>query len=289
MISQYAGEDKCRVELKIHHELSYNRKWKGQSNFILNRFVAQHRNAFVSMSQCADHVSFQLPNELSRVTYLLDAIENNDAPLQAAMALCRNDTGPRGKMSNFEDTASFLLPHDPVVNKRTTQKRSHAYDIPSAATASSASSKVGTGSTGVALRFHTRAEYMKLSSEQRDELRLHRNKLETDGKSRILSPSGGNKTNIKSNNADFTESKKFKRAVSQTVAKEVKDKQKTAETSAAEEEKVRSCILSLVNGTTTHASATRNSSAVVVLSPAAATERPSAPTLNSIISRAKRS
>jgi hypothetical protein len=234
------------------------------------------------MSQCADHVDFQLPNELTRVTYLLDAIENNDAPLQAAMALCRNDTGPGGKMSNFEDTASFLLPHDPVTNKRTAQKRPLA-NVSSAASVSSASSKVGTGSTGVALRFHTKAEYAKLSNEQKDELRLHRDKLETDGKGRILSSSGGGKR--QSNDFD---SKRFKRAVSQAVAKEAKEKEKTVQVSAAEEEKLRSYLLSLVNGTpTTAPTTTRNASAAVVLPPAPPADRPPAPTLQSIISRAK--
>jgi len=80
--------------------------------------VAHNRNAFISMTQCAEHVQFQLPNEQTRVGYLMDAIGCNDAPLQAAMALVRNDTGPTGKMNNFEDTASFLLPHCPVAKKR---------------------------------------------------------------------------------------------------------------------------------------------------------------------------
>ena len=46
------------------------------------------------MQQCAVHVEFQLPNEYSRVSYLLDAIETTDASLQAAMALVRNDDNP---------------------------------------------------------------------------------------------------------------------------------------------------------------------------------------------------
>ena len=57
--------------------------WKGQSNFSLEKFIAQHRNAFISMEQCAEHVAFQLPNERTRVAYLLDGIQCNDAPLQA--------------------------------------------------------------------------------------------------------------------------------------------------------------------------------------------------------------
>ena len=53
MIAKYAGEDKWRAELKIQDDLLHPRKWKGQSNFTMEIFVAQHRNAFVSMTQCA--------------------------------------------------------------------------------------------------------------------------------------------------------------------------------------------------------------------------------------------
>jgi hypothetical protein len=61
------------------------------------------------MQQCADHVVFQLPNEHTRVTYLLDDIQCNDAaPLQAAMALVRNDTEEGEKMNDFEVTGRRL-------------------------------------------------------------------------------------------------------------------------------------------------------------------------------------
>ena len=70
------------------------------------------------MTQCAEHVDYHFPNELTRVTYLLDAIENNDVPLQSAMDMCRNDQDPGVKMNYFESTAAFLLPHDPVATKR---------------------------------------------------------------------------------------------------------------------------------------------------------------------------
>ena len=154
IIAQYAGQDKWEAVLKKHDDLLHTTKWKGQSNFSLDRFVAQHRNAYVSMVQCAEHVQFQLPNEYTRVGYLLDAIECSDAPLQAAMALVRNDTAATGKRNDFESAAAFLLPHDPVAKKRQT-KRPHA-DIASVETTKM---KSGIGSTGVEFRYHTYAEY----------------------------------------------------------------------------------------------------------------------------------
>ena len=70
--------------------------WKGQSNFTLESFVVQHRNAFIMLEQCAEHVTFQLPNPHSRVGYLLDAIQTLDAGLQAAMASIRTDNDANG-------------------------------------------------------------------------------------------------------------------------------------------------------------------------------------------------
>jgi hypothetical protein len=89
--NQYAGNDKWEAEIKRHEQLLHTREWKGQSNFTLERFIAQHRNAFVSMQAAAEHVTYQLLNEHSRVGYLLDAIQCSDAGLQAAMASIKTD------------------------------------------------------------------------------------------------------------------------------------------------------------------------------------------------------
>ena len=84
--------------------------WKGQSNFTLERFIAQHRNAFISMQAAAEHVTYQLPNEHSRVGYLLDAIQCSDAGLQATMAYIKTEQA--GLRNDFEGAATFLLPYD---------------------------------------------------------------------------------------------------------------------------------------------------------------------------------
>ena len=120
---------------------------------------------------------------MMRVTYLLDAIENNDAQLQSAMDLCRNDQDPGGKMNNFEATAAFLLPHDPVATKRVSgMKRSHAMVFFIDGNVASASTKVSTGSTRVAFRYYDTAEYNTLTQPQKEELRAYRIKLEDEGK-----------------------------------------------------------------------------------------------------------
>ena len=118
LTSQYAGDDKWEAEIKKQEQLLHTRVWKGQSNFSLEHFISQHRNAFVSMQACAEHVQYQLPNEHSRVGFLLEAIQCSDAGLQAAMASVKTDNGANGMRNSFEAAASHLLPYDPVAKKQ---------------------------------------------------------------------------------------------------------------------------------------------------------------------------
>jgi hypothetical protein len=89
LTNQHAGKDKWEAEIKRHEQLLHTGLWKGQSNFKLDRFIAQHMNAFVSMQTAAEHITYQLPNKHSRVGYLLGAIQSSDAGLQAAMEVSR--------------------------------------------------------------------------------------------------------------------------------------------------------------------------------------------------------
>jgi hypothetical protein len=96
----------------------------GQSNSPLERFIAKHRNAYVSMQAGAtDHVTYQLPNEHSRVGYLLTAIQFSYTGLQAAMASIKTNQAPDGLRNNFEAAVSHLLPYDPVQMKWTYRPR----------------------------------------------------------------------------------------------------------------------------------------------------------------------
>ena len=45
------------------------------------------------MQASAKHVQYQLPNEHSRVGYILEAIQCSDPQLQAAMASIKTDNG----------------------------------------------------------------------------------------------------------------------------------------------------------------------------------------------------
>jgi len=78
--NQFAGKDKWLSELKKQEDMMHQGIWKGTNNISLEKFVGYHRHAYISMERCADYIDYQLPNQRTRVTYLLQAIRSNDAP-----------------------------------------------------------------------------------------------------------------------------------------------------------------------------------------------------------------
>ena len=78
LLRQYSGLDKWEGVIKKQDNILHTRKWKGQRNFALESFVQMHRNAYVSMKAACQYVDYQLPNDHTRVTYLLDALENDN-------------------------------------------------------------------------------------------------------------------------------------------------------------------------------------------------------------------
>ena len=101
LTSQYAGRDKWEAEIRCQEQLLLTRVWKGQGNFSFVNFISQHRNAYVSMQASVGHVQYQLPNDNSRVGFLLEAIQCSDPGLQAAMASIKTDNGFQGMRNNF--------------------------------------------------------------------------------------------------------------------------------------------------------------------------------------------
>ena len=189
LTNQYAGNDTWEAEIRRQDDLLHTRVWKGQSSFPLEGFITQHRIAFVSMQQCAEHIAYQLPNEHTRVGYLLEGIQCFDPGLQAAMASVRTDDGANGMRSDFEKAVAHLLPYDPVGRKRATGTKQPAANISDTwgihganasaikiSDATSKDGKVSIGKTGVHLRYHTNSEYRELSTSQKKELSKWRKK-----------------------------------------------------------------------------------------------------------------
>ena len=278
LTSQYAGQDKWEAEIKRQDDLLHTRVWKGQNSFPLEGFIAQRRNAYVSMQQCADHVSYQLPNEHTRVGYLLEGIQCSDAGLQAAMASVRTDTDPDGMRNRFEKGAAHLLPYDPVAKKRaaaTNNKRNAAQissveiddtTVTAEASSTTAAKKQSIGKTGVHLRYHTPSEYDNLTDEQKDELREWRK----------ANPS---KKKNNQNDKKGKSNKSVKRQLASVVAKELKKFAKDGIEEDKETTDLQAQIASMVQN------AVKEQLALPPAPPAAAPKKPS--TLQSILKQAK--
>ena len=169
LTSQYAGKDKCEAEIKSKEQLLHTRIWKRQSNFSLENFISQHRNAYVSMQSSAVNVQYQLPNEHSRVGFLHEAIQCCDPGLQAAMASLKTENGPEAMRNNFEDTAAHLLPYDPVAKKRSGGQKRGSAQISSGMDPSPTTTKrPSIGKTGVYLHYYKTGEYRNLTNEQKE-------------------------------------------------------------------------------------------------------------------------
>ena len=124
------------------------------------------------MQASAEHVQYQLPNEHSRVGFLLEAIQCSYPGLQAAMASIKTDNGPEGMRNNFEATAAHLLPYDPVAKKRSNgQKRGSAQISSVMDPTPTTTKKPSIGKTGVHLRYYKTGEYRNLTNEQKEELK----------------------------------------------------------------------------------------------------------------------
>jgi len=171
IINQYAGADKWTLEITKFDSLLHNDKWKGTGSYTLERFCASHRNAMEQLRLASNHVPYQLPEEHTRVGYLLDAIETTDSRLQAALSNVRADMGQGGKRSDFEATVAFITPEDPVARRFNNRKRGAASisDV-DAAQVNISALKPGKGKTGVHLRYHVKDEYDKLTRAQKKEL-----------------------------------------------------------------------------------------------------------------------
>lgn len=162
IINSHAGDDKWEAIEKDKTKFMINTKWNGRQ-YGLDKFTNLHRAAYVALEEAALHVNFQLPNEHTRVGYLLENIVNNDADLRAALASIRADLN--GMRSNFERAVAFMLPVCPYAKHSKRNNNNNYAQISDVQLQGKRYSK-----TGVDLRWHTKAEYAKLNKAQRDEL-----------------------------------------------------------------------------------------------------------------------
>ena len=219
------------------------------------------------MRQCAEHVTFQLPNERTRVSYLLDSIQCNDPGLQAAMAQVRTDSGVDGKLNDFEATASYLLQYDPVSKKRATGDDNAEI---SSVSHGGRTSKTSVGKTGVEFRYYKATEYNDLSSEQKGELKSYR-----DNKSGASGRSGGAKK-TRTGSKDESRHKKW---IASAVEKQLAKTRGTQDNDSTETD-FKSYIMSLLSESKKPATTTATTASVT-------TPTTKKVTLNSILRKVK--
>ena len=193
------------------------------------------------MQASAEHVQYQLPNEHSRVEFLLEAIQRSDPGLQAAMASLKTDNGLEGMRNNFEASAAHLLPYDPVAKKRSSGYKRGSTQISSLMEASNATTKKPIiGETGVHLHYQNNSEYRTLNQEQKDELREWR----ADNPN---SPKSGYK---KPRNEPSKKPKSFmKKQVASLVEAELKRAAKSETQESSEEQYIMSMVEAAVTKT----------------------------------------
>ena len=247
------------------------------------------------MVACAEHVDFQLPNEHTRVGYLIDGIENNDPKLQAAIANVEEDTGDGtaanpGKRNDFELAVAYILPKDPVAKKREIgNKRGISSISDVTAEVSAFGDKPGIGKTGVHLRWHSKKEYKKLSQEQMEELMKWReHKMNSDPSYNPKNEKGNKKGDDGNKGGDKKrrtkkEKKAFAAAVEKKATAKLEEKIKEAQEEEQSKKDMRSYIMSLFQSPPSSSETSKSNASATTSTPSQSVPV----TLRSILKKAK--
>mmetsp|Transcript_26475 Transcript_26475/g.46006 ORF Transcript_26475/g.46006 Transcript_26475/m.46006 type:complete len:237 (-) Transcript_26475:581-1291(-) len=183
-----------------------NQAWSGTTNTHFLDHASQHRKSFTELQEGHVHVAAEIPNERSRVTYLLESITNIGPSILVVLAVTHQDEN--GKRVHFEDAVAFLAPVCPVLrnaNKKKTLPNAHIVST----TGLSDNVKSGKGKTGVDLRYYPFKEFKNLPEDQQDELK----EWQTNNRRKV---SGGGKEH---GNGDKNSNKRMKHEISSTMSK----------------------------------------------------------------------
>jgi len=174
LVLHHAGAAYWDAEVKKNFDFLINRLYTDGTSITLELYISQHRRAFTQLQLCAEHVSVQVPQERTRVGYLLTNIVVTNADVKAAQAAIKMDDTPTGLRNNFERSAALLVPVCPVGTKKASKRSlANVSDVSARGASKSGGGKLkeSFGTTGVSLRYHSSTEYSALNKEQKDELR----------------------------------------------------------------------------------------------------------------------
>ena len=165
--AQHAGKAVWEKVLKDSETYMTQAEYTGTTSLTFANHADKHRTGFVNLTEAAVHVPYQVPNERTRVTHLLDSLKCQDAEFLASVTSVKLDD--KGMRENFETAVAFIAPACPVSKKTGKSKSKNNAEIASAGF--NPTLKTGKGKTGVELRWFPRKEYQELKPAQKDELR----------------------------------------------------------------------------------------------------------------------
>ncbi len=76
-------------------------------NVTLAKHMGMHCQAFITMTECAEHTPVDVPNNCSRVTHLMESIQSTNPTVLAALATVSQDKND--KRVNFESCFAYLV------------------------------------------------------------------------------------------------------------------------------------------------------------------------------------
>jgi hypothetical protein len=152
----------------------------------LAQHMGRHRQAFITLTECAEHLSVNVPNKHSCVTHLMESIQSTDPTILAALAAVLQDE--TDKRVNFESSFAYLVVVC-LVEAKLAKKGKVTFQADISATLATAAGlggdakKPGFGTTGVALCYHKHKDFVKLPKDQKDELSAwqHANSVKNNG------------------------------------------------------------------------------------------------------------
>lgn len=151
-------------------------EWNGKNvRFTLKMHINKHREAHNELERASQFVAYEVPNGHTRVSRLIKSITSKDGAILSALTLIQGDNTKR---NDFEEAADFLLLTAPAAKEIERSYRISALIARDTNDSNNSNTNVkdssrkndGIGSSGVELRYHSKAEYAKLNGKQRSEL-----------------------------------------------------------------------------------------------------------------------
>ena len=156
LVSQFSEKVVWESIIKDAQDCLMNNQWSGTTKQTLKTHIDRHQLAFVSLLEASDHVSHQLPNDFTRVVYLIDSITTTDVNVVAALASIRMDD--TGRSEYFEEASIFLAKICPFTTKKVGGNPTAKIG------AAGAKLNSGVGSIVIELRYYKSSEFMAQTS-----------------------------------------------------------------------------------------------------------------------------